>query len=266
MNFLKGKHNRLSILLSFIVHFIAFVFLCMSLSFSHKAMKLNQISKEKVVEAVAIDEVQIKKEILKIKRKEDDKRRAEFEKEKRLERLEKKARDREFIAKKNLEKIKLKQKQAEKKLAKTKKRQTMEQKRLAELKKKRQSQNNAKDITKKTVETQISKEQQRLNTIRKQQILNEVNKYKALILNVIGQYWIMPANVDEHLSTKLLIRLAPGGIVLKVTMLKSSGNATLDRSVVNALWKSSPLPVPKDSKLFERFRELHLTVRPEGLL
>lgn len=93
--------------------------------------------------------------------------------------------------------------------------------------------------------------------------LSEIDKYRQLITQSIGQNWIVPDNVDKHLSCELIIRVAPGGAVLSVTLAKSSGNPTLDRSAQTAVMKASPLPVPSDSELFNKFRELSLTVRPE---
>ncbi|MBN1684012.1 MAG: cell envelope integrity protein TolA [Gammaproteobacteria bacterium] len=108
-----------------------------------------------------------------------------------------------------------------------------------------------------TLEKQLDAEQQ-AQTI--------LDKYKTMILNTIGQHWIMPKNVNKNLSTQLLIHLAPGGMVLNVDVIKSSGDSVLDRSVITAIWKSSPLPVPNDPLMFDQFRLLHLTVKPEGLL
>lgn len=95
------------------------------------------------------------------------------------------------------------------------------------------------------------------------QQLSEIDKYRLLITQSIGQNWIVPDNVDKHLSCELIIRVAPGGAVLSVTLAKSSGNPTLDRSAQTAVMKASPLPVPTDGTLFNKFRELSLVVRPE---
>ncbi len=92
---------------------------------------------------------------------------------------------------------------------------------------------------------------------------SEMDKYRQLITQSIGQNWIVPDNVDKHLSCELIIKVAPGGAVLSVQLARSSGNSTLDHSAQTAVMKASPLPVPGDEQLFEKFRELSLTVRPE---
>lgn len=92
------------------------------------------------------------------------------------------------------------------------------------------------------------------------------DKYRHLILQSITQQWIIPPKLNKHLETKLAVRLAPGGMVLEVLIVKSSGNPVLDRSAQTAVYKASPLPVPKNSGLFNSFRQINLTVRPEGVI
>lgn len=94
-------------------------------------------------------------------------------------------------------------------------------------------------------------------------IAGEVDKYKALIVNAIGRYWILPENADSGLSSQFRIRLAPDGMVLEVTLTRSSGDPLLDRSAQTAIYKASPLPVPTDAEAFNVFRDISLTVRPE---
>jgi colicin import membrane protein len=94
----------------------------------------------------------------------------------------------------------------------------------------------------------------------------EVNKYKALILQTISQHWLVPSGVDKNLSAELLIRLAPGGTVLDVQVIRSSGSAGLDRSARDAVFKASPLPVPSDSEGFDQFRQFVLKVKPENVI
>jgi colicin import membrane protein len=99
-----------------------------------------------------------------------------------------------------------------------------------------------------------------------QQISGEVNKYKAMLIQAISSQWIVPEGVEKGASCVLLVEIAPGGMVLKVNLLSSSGNELLDRSAQKAVLKASPLPVPEDPALFDEFRSLKLTVRPEGIV
>jgi colicin import membrane protein len=97
---------------------------------------------------------------------------------------------------------------------------------------------------------------------QKERLAGEVDKYKALILRAISEQWILPDNVDNSLSSQFRIRLAPNGSVIEVTLLRSSGDVILDRSAQSAIYKASPLPVPKDATTFDIFRDIRLTVKP----
>jgi colicin import membrane protein len=112
---------------------------------------------------------------------------------------------------------------------------------------------------------------QEMKSLAKQQITAARNaattdKYRHLILQAIAQQWIIPPEMNKHLETKLAVHLAPGGMVLEVIIVKSSGNSVLDRSAQTAVYKASPLPVPKNNGLFHTFRQINLTVRPEGVM
>jgi colicin import membrane protein len=113
--------------------------------------------------------------------------------------------------------------------------------------------------------------QQEVNVaVQKQQTATDntatTDKYRHLILQSIARQWIIPPELNKHLETRLAVHLAPGGMVLEVIVVKSSGNAVLDRSAQTAVYKASPLPVPKNIALFNTFRKINLTVRPEGMI
>lgn len=106
----------------------------------------------------------------------------------------------------------------------------------------------------------------KLQTTQSRQSQGQVDKYKALILQVISEHWIVPPQVRKNIYSTLMIRLAPGGMVLDVQVVKSSGDPSLDSSARAAVLKSSPLPVPADSQAFEAFRQFNLKVRPDTVL
>ena len=96
------------------------------------------------------------------------------------------------------------------------------------------------------------------------QAQGEIDKYKALVLQAIANEWIVPQDVADDSSCKLLVNIGPKGVVLNVQLIESSGNSLLDRSAKTAVLKASPLPVP-DGALFNNFRTIRLTVRPQGV-
>lgn len=131
-------------------------------------------------------------------------------------------------------------------------------KRLAELAKQQQK------AAEQLMARQLAAEEKSLQSAAiSQQVQGELDKFKSLIEQAIGQHWIVPDSIQKDIQCKLLIRLAPGGVVLNVSLIKSSGDPALDRSAIAAVHKASPLPVPKDANLFDKFRELSLTVHPE---
>ncbi len=92
-----------------------------------------------------------------------------------------------------------------------------------------------------------------------------IDQYKARIIHAISQQWILPQNADSRLSSQFRIRLGPDGQVLEVSLIRSSGDPLLDRSAQSAIYKASPLPIPHDAELFQVFRDISLTVRPENV-
>lgn len=117
------------------------------------------------------------------------------------------------------------------------------------------------------LQQQIAAEKQQLaGQMQTQEAQGEIDKYKSLIVQSISSYWIVPENLDKGLLCQLSVRIAPGGVVLSVDIVKSSGNDLLDRSAKAAVLKASPLPVPDDPKLFNEFRTIKLNVRPEGIM
>lgn len=112
---------------------------------------------------------------------------------------------------------------------------------------------------------QAAAQQAALDAARNAHIAGEVDKYKALIIGAISRQWILPENANRSLSSQFRIRLAPNGVVLEVSLTRSSGDPILDRSAQSAIFKASPLPVPSDPSTFNLFRDISLTVRPENV-
>lgn len=93
-----------------------------------------------------------------------------------------------------------------------------------------------------------------------------VDKYKALIIQSIGEHWLVPLSANRSLTSELMIRLAPSGEVLDVKVTRSSGDPSLDSSARSAVLKASPLPVPANPDEFEPFRQFVLKVKPENII
>lgn len=174
--------------------------------------------------------------------------------------------------KRHLQELAEQKKQQEKHLADLKqqqlqlqKQQTLEKQRLADALQKQKQEDAAKaqrELAAK--EAQRKAELAAAEQQKAAQMSGEVNKYKALIIQAISQHWILPEHVDRSLYSQFRIQLAPNGQVLSVSLIRSSGDSVLDRSAQAAIYKASPLPVPSDATMFNLFRDISLTVRPES--
>jgi colicin import membrane protein len=73
----------------------------------------------------------------------------------------------------------------------------------------------------------------------------------------VRSVWVRPVGSRPDNSCTVEVRLIPGGEIVagSARIIRSSGNGPFDRSVVAAVYKASPLPVPS-GRLFEHFREL----------
>ena len=88
------------------------------------------------------------------------------------------------------------------------------------------------------------------------------NEYIAQIKDKIERNWQRPPGTAAGLECVVLVSQIPGGEVVQAEILTGSGNFAFDRSVVQAVLRSSPLPVPKDPSLFDR--RIEIIFEPEG--
>ena len=77
-------------------------------------------------------------------------------------------------------------------------------------------------------------------------------EYIAQIKDKIERNWLQPPGTAVGLSCLVRVSQIPGGEVVQAEIRESSGNIAFDRSVEEAVLRSSPLPVPKDPSLFDR--------------
>ena len=87
-------------------------------------------------------------------------------------------------------------------------------------------------------------------------------EYISQIKAAVERRWIRPTDAGKDLKCEVLVSQIPGGEVVRVEVSKGSGNVAFDQSVINAIWKASPLPMPKDPALFSR--NLQFEFDPEG--
>jgi colicin import membrane protein len=251
-----------SLSLALMLHVALFIFLFAKFT-SHNNYALNN-SSINIVKAVMVNNPQTHKSI------EPKKPEPQNQQNEQLAQQQKLAEQTELLKQRQIQeqkRIAIKQKQEKEKTLALEKQKQIEITKLKAKQELEKKQAKMHDLIQKTMQEQLAAEQQQLAaTAESAQIQGELDKYKALIIQSIAQYWIVPDNVDVGIYCQLLVHLAPGGEVLSIKLIRSSGNEILDRSAKTAVLKASPLPVPKESSLFDNFRELTLTVRPEGVV
>jgi len=71
----------------------------------------------------------------------------------------------------------------------------------------------------------------------------------------------VPETVKGNPRVQVRIKILPGGDVLEVTVVRSSGNPAYDAAIERAIRSAQPLPVPApNSELFPQFRDLILNI------
>ena len=86
-------------------------------------------------------------------------------------------------------------------------------------------------------------------------------EYIAQIKDKIERNWLRPPGTAAGLKSVVRVSQLPGGDVVQVDIQTGSGNVAFDRSVEEAVLRSTPLPVPKDPSLFDR--HIVITFEPE---
>jgi len=157
-----------------------------------------------------------------------------------------------------------------------------EQKRLADAEKRRKAEDAEKE--RKRVEAERAREaeieRQRLENerlrvaalaARQAEIDAETNRLDAMaataesayifaIQQQIARNWVRPPTAAAGIECIVNVRQLPGGEVVSVTIGSCNGDAVVRQSIVNAVYKASPLPSPADPSVFDR--NLQLEFRP----
>jgi len=178
---------------------------------------------------------------LELQKKQEQERLKELEKQKELEKKKELEKQKELERQKELAKQKELEKQKE----------LQKQKELAA-----QQQREQAAKAQREAEAQRAAQQ----AAARNQITNEISKYKALIQAKIRSRIVMPPDLPGNPIAEFSITLLPGGDILEVRLSKSSGYAVFDNAVERAIHLSKPLPLPPDPALFNEFRNLNITV------
>ena len=91
----------------------------------------------------------------------------------------------------------------------------------------------------------------------------QVASHMQAIQRAIINRWVIPATarLKDDLVAQVRVHVLPGGEVLDVALVKSSGDAAFDESVKSAIHSVGTLPVPS-GELFHEFRVMRFEFNP----
>ena len=78
----------------------------------------------------------------------------------------------------------------------------------------------------------------------------DLRHYQMALVQHVQRNWVMPATVTDDLECIANIRQLPNGEVVSVDVVQCNGDDTVVRSIVDAIERASPLPLPSDPSLF----------------
>lgn len=87
-----------------------------------------------------------------------------------------------------------------------------------------------------------------------------MDEYRLMLVQAIERNWIRPPSARAGLECTLYVTQAPGGSVVDVKLGTCNGDQVVRESITTAVYKSSPLPAPRDPRAFER--RLEIVFRP----
>lgn len=218
----------------------------------------KQIPKKKSKKS---DELKRKKEAEKKKRLE--KKKAEQKRKREVEKAKKLAQKKRLAAKKLAQKKKKEQaiKKAKEKAERQKREKAQWEQELLEQMALEEAQREQEEQKR---EEQRAKEAQEKEAIEAKRRAGIKADFSSQIKQLITGMWNYPHGVDPKLEVEVRVSVLPTGEVVNVQILKSSNKVALDKSVEKAIYAASPLPVPKDTLVFENeFRSFIMKFRPE---
>ena len=142
-----------------------------------------------------------------------------------------------------------------------------EKKRKAEAKKKAEAERKRKEeaqrkAAEQEMQARLAAEQERMASQRRTAMQRMIDEYVLYIQEKVQRSWIRPSDSGSGLSCTVEVRLIPGGDVIDARIVRGSGNPVFDRSVEAAVLRASPLPVPSDVEVMEKFRTIRFEFNP----
>ena len=162
-----------------------------------------------------------------------------------------------------------KRKAEDKRKAEEKKKKAAEQKKKLEAEKKKKAQAEKKrkaEAERKRKEAEKAKKVAEAKAQREHDESEAVSAFGAVawaIKEQVSKNWSEPGDFSG-LSVEFFVKVDREGNVLSVKMTRSSGDARLDESAENAIFKASPLPFPGEPRFYEYLKEFNFIFKPES--
>jgi len=94
------------------------------------------------------------------------------------------------------------------------------------------------------------------NLAGKQLTSSEKERYIALMQAAVQEHWKLSASATKFADPLVQMQLLPNGAVASVKILESSGNATIDASLIRAIQAAAPFELPRQQFEFFRFNRI----------
>lgn len=275
--------NTKSLVYAIAVHVAVIALLFASFDWGPTSFKSSAATPQaEPVKAKMISEADVKKQMDLIQAREQKKKQQELEAKQRLADLLKKQEVEEqrlaaLQQKKQLEEKKaktlaVKRKKEEQRQAKIKQEQLRKQreaekrkadeKRRAELAERKKREREARLEAERKAQLQAQLEAEAEARRLAQAVDAARSRYIPIIQQKVDRNWTRPSGL-KGLNAGVRVRLTPNGEVISAKVVRSSGNPVFDRSVENAVLKASPLPIPREQGVNEKFRDIQFNFDPD---
>lgn len=202
--------------------------------------KAKEAEQQRVEAETRQKEEQRKAEEVRLKREKEEKdRQAKLEAEK----------------KRKAEEEKKKKAEAEKKRKEEerKKKEEAERKKKEEAERKKREQEQRMREAQELLEKQMEEELKALDAATSRERARLLDIYKETVRQHVQRYWRQPPGMEPSMSCVVRVTQLPSGEVLDAKPVScSTPDSNFQKSVVDAVLKSSPLPRPPDPALYER--------------
>ena len=88
--------------------------------------------------------------------------------------------------------------------------------------------------------------------IRNTQLSNAEARYIQNIKSRIENNWLIPHDIKHDKICTAIVNQLPSGKITSVKIHGCSGETLYVDSLINAVWKSSPLPIAQDIEVFQK--------------